>query len=223
MLSKDADQNLIVARHQLPFSFNVVSKNCQAQARPPPTSGAKRSRLQMEQSDEGPSTCDQRNARLRFEGPSQRALGNERIDNVMPAINLRDPPLPGQHRDAGPSSSPSVTPPAQLSPNAGPNHDSLNTPHRAMTDQQPTPTLTDVNPDSGSIVGGARIWLQGTNFRAHFPLFARFGTAVVSTVSIMETPFEPYLIRLLRLSLPVPFFHVICLPRLCQVASMLRS
>ena len=189
MLYKDADRNHVVARHQLPFPFNVVSKYCQAQARPPPTAGVKRSRLQMEQSEEGPSTWDRRNARLRFGGPSQRTPGNEQIDDVIPAINLREPPLRDQHRDAGPSSPLSVTRPTQLSPNAGPNHDSLSTPHQAMRDQQTTPTLTDVNPDSGSIVGGTRIWLQGTDFQALFPMFARFGTAVVLTVSIMEMPF----------------------------------
>jgi hypothetical protein len=49
-------------------------------------------------------------------------------------------------------------------------------------DDEHTPTLTEVNPDSGSITGGVRIWLKGMNFPALLPLFARFGAAVVPTV-----------------------------------------
>ena len=47
------------------------------------------------------------------------------------------------------------------------------------------PTLTESNPESGSVIGGARIWLKGKDFPACFPLFARFGSAVVPTVSLM--------------------------------------
>ena len=72
-------------------------------------------------------------------------------------------------------------------------------------------------------MGGARIWLQGKDFPAVFPLFARFGTAVVPTVSTIEIPFKPHLIRFPRLSPPVPISPVVCLPQLCQVSSMLRS
>ena len=180
----------------------------------------------MEQSEEGPTTLDRRNVRLRSEGPSQRVPSNGRIDDATPTINSRGPPLCDPHCGGSPSSSLSITPPTQLPPNAGPNSDLLNTPHQAVvpptTERQPTPTLMDVNPESGSITGGARIWLKGKDFPALFPLFARFGTAVVSTVSIMEILFEPYLIRFPRLSLPVPFFPVIYLPRLCQVSSTLR-
>ena len=50
------------------------------------------------------------------------------------------------------------------------------------TDVAPLPTLTDVNPESGSVTGGTRIWLKGINFPP-VPLFARFGSAVVPTVS----------------------------------------
>ena len=170
---------------------------------------------------------DRRNVRLRSEGPSQRAPGNERIDGATPATNLQDPPLCGQHRDGSPFSGLSLTPPTQLPPNAGPNSNSLNTPHQAIIppriDQEPTPTLMDVNPESGSITGGARIWLKGRDFPAVFPLFARFGTAVVSTVKTIKLPFEPCLISFLRLSPQAPCFPVICLPQLCQVSSMLRS
>lgn len=61
------------------------------------------------------------------------------------------------------------------------------------TDGEPTPTLTEVNPESGPITGGARIWLKGINFPALFPLFARFGTTVVATVSRMGLRFGPHL------------------------------
>ena len=165
--------------------------------------------------------------RLRSEGPSQGVAGNQRIDDATPAINLRDSLMGGRHRDNSPSSSIPLTPLTQMPPNAGPNSDSLNPPHQEITpprtDQQPTPTLVDVNPESGSITGGARIWLKGKDFPAAFPLFARFGTAVVPTVSTIEIPFKHHLIRFLRISPPVPFFPVICLPQLCLVSSMLRS
>ena len=181
----------------------------------------------MEESEEGPTISDRRNVRLRSEGPPQRAPSNGRIDDGTLAINLRDPPLSDQHRDGSPSSSLFFNPPIQLPRNAGPNSDSLKTPHQAIipptTDRQPSPTLMDVNPESGSITGGARIWLKGKHFPAVFPLFARFGTAVVSTVSAMGITFEHCLIRFLRLSPLVPFFPVICLLQLCQVSSMLHS
>jgi hypothetical protein len=206
-------QNLIVARHQLPFSFNVVAKYCQARARPPPAAGGKRNRSQVEHLEDIPPELDQRNVRPRFEGHSQGARGNERTDD---AINLRDPPLGDQYRESSPSGSLPLTRPPHLPRHAGPNFDSLDTPHQAIvsprTDEEPTPALIDVNPESGSITGGARIWLKGKDFPALLPLFARFGTAVVSTVSTMEIPFEPYLIRSLRLSPLEPFFPVICLP-----------
>ena len=173
----------------------MVPKYCQAQARPPPTAGAKRSRCQIEEPEEVPSTLDRRNVRLRSEGPSQRAAGNKRIDEATPAINLREPLLCGRNHDGSQCGSLSLTPPTQLPPNACPNPDSLNTPHQAIipprTDRQPTPALVDVNPESGSIMGGARIWLRGKDFPAVFPLFARFGTAVVPTVSTIGIPFKP--------------------------------
>jgi hypothetical protein len=176
----------------------------------------------MEQPEDIHPVVDQRNVRPRFEGPSQEAPGNERFDHVTPVINLRDP-LGGQHSEGSPSSSP----PPQLPRNAGPNSDSLSTPFQATapprTDPEPTPTLIDVNPESGSTTGGARIWLKGQNFPTLISLFARFGTAVVSTVSPMEIPFDPYLIRFLRISPLAPFFPVGCLPQPCQVSSMLRS
>ena len=53
-------------------------------------------------------------------------------------------------------------------------------------DREGNSALTEVNPESGSITGGARIWLKGIDFPALFPLFARFGTTVVPTVSLRD-------------------------------------
>jgi len=133
----------------------------------------------------------------------------------MSVIIPRDFSLGGQHCVGTSSGSLPVALPPHLPRNAGPNFDSLDIPHQTIVppraDEEPTPTLIDVNPESGSITGGARIWLKGKDFPALVPLFARFGTAVVATVSTMEIPFEPYLIRFLRLSPLQPFFPVICL------------
>ena len=84
------------------------------------------------------------------------------------------------------------------------------------------PTLTDVNPEQGSITGGARIWLQGIDFPALFPLFARFGTAVVPTVSLRDERCKPQLTNFLRPSPLATFFPVICPLLACPVPSMLR-
>ena len=209
------DQKFIVAQYQLPFSFNVVAKYCKIREKPPPVAGRKRSRHQVEQSEDMPPRLDQRNVRPRLEGHSQGAPGNERTDEAMPVINPRGSSLGGQHCGGSSSGSLPVVLPPHLSGNAGPNVDSPDVPHQAIVppkvDEEPTPTLMDVNPESGSVTGGARIWLKGKDFSATSPLFARFGTAVVATVSTMETPFEPYLITFLRLSPLQPFFPVICL------------
>ena len=210
------DQNFIVAQYQLPFSFNVVAKLKKVRERPPPAAGRKRSRLQVEQSEDVPPKLDKRNVRPRLEGHSQRAPGNEQTDEAMSVIIPWDSSLGGQHREGSSSGSLPVALPPHLLRNAGPNVDSLDIPHQAIVppraDEEPTPTLIDVNPESGSITGGARIWLKGKDFPALIPLFARFGTAIVPTVSTMEIPFEPYLIRFLRLSPLQATFPVIYLP-----------
>lgn len=175
--------------------------------------------------DDIPPTVDQRNVRPRFDSPPQGVPGDRRVDHVIPTIDLRDHCRCGQHRGCSPPSSP----PLQLPRNASPNSDSLNVqrpPQKAIapptTDQGPLPTLVEVNPESGSIAGGARIWLRGMDFPG-FPLFARFGGTVVPTVSLLEIPFGPYLIRLLRLSPRAAFYSVIRPPLPCQVSSMSRS
>ena len=91
-----------------------------------------------------------------------------------------------------------------------------------VTDGERGPTLTEVNPEHGSIIGGAKIWLKGIDFPALFPLFARFGTAVVPTVSLREKRCKPQLTNFLRPSPAVHFLPVICPPQACQVPLMSR-
>ena len=153
----------------------------------------------------------QRNVRARFDDLSQRDADDERNDHPRPAFNPRNAPQGGQYREG--ESSNTISPP-QPPRNAGPN------PPR--TDGEPAPTLTEVNPKHGSIMGGATIWLKGFDFPALFPLFARFGTAVVPTVSIRNERCKPQLTKFLRPSPLVSFLPVICPPQPCQVSSMLR-
>ena len=134
---------------------------------------------------EAPPVVDQRNVRARFDDFSQRDVDDERNDHLIPAFNPRNAP---QYREG--DSSNAFSPP-QPPRNAGPNPSPLcpcKTPNPAITpprtDGEPAPTLTEVNPKHGSIMGGAEIWLKGIDIPALFPLFARFGTAVVPTVSI---------------------------------------
>jgi hypothetical protein len=99
--------------------------------------------------------------------------------------------------DSSLSSFPSLVLPSQPSWISGPNSEPLTAQQPPMqapkTDGEPSATLTEVNPESGPITGGARIWLKGINFPSIFPLFARFGTSVVPTVSRMGLRFGPYL------------------------------
>ena len=91
----------------------------------------------------------------------------------------------------------------------------------AEADGELNPTLTEVNPDSGSITSGVRIWLKGMDFPALLPLFARFGAAVVATVGT-----RLHLSRLSHLfarpSLLPTFLPVNCLPEPTQASSLLR-
>ena len=145
----------------------------------------------MEQSEE-PPVEDRRNVRARFVDSSRKDADYERNDDAILAVNPPNAPQGGQHREGDPSNaSPSTVLPPQPPQNAGPNPgppSSWKPPNPVIapprTDAEPTPTLTDVNPEQGYITGGARIWLKGMDFPAHFPLFARFGTAVVPTVNL---------------------------------------
>jgi hypothetical protein len=173
VLSEDGRQNNIVAQYRLPFSFDVVAK----------LQGQKRVRGQMDQPEETPLV----EHRPRFGDHPQRDADDEPIDGPMPAVSPRNAP---------PGAVPLAQPPRNAGPNAAPlgNWEPPNPPiPPPKTDGESTPTLIEVNPESGSITGGARIWLRGTNFPAVFPLFARFGTAVVPAVSLKDLRCEPQL------------------------------
>ena len=121
---------------------------------------------------------DQRNVRPRFDEGGA-------VDEPMPAaFNPRNIPQAGPYRegDSSSASPPAVSPPRNAVPWKAPNP-VIPPP---VTDGEGAPTLTEVNPEHGSITGGARIWLKGIDFPALFPLFARFGTAVVPTVSLTD-------------------------------------
>jgi hypothetical protein len=168
-----------VAQHRLPFSFNVV---------PRLPKGQKRKRGQ----EEIQSEVNQRNVRPRLDDPPQRDTDEEQNALPMPAVDPRNVPQGSQHCEGNSSSAlPPGVPPAV--PNSGPLSSQPPNAAPPRTDVAPIPTLTEVNPEAGPITGGARIWLKGINFPALFPLFARFGTAVVPTVSLKYLRCEPQL------------------------------
>jgi len=167
-----------VAQCRLPFSFNVLSKLPRA-PRPHETPET-RKRRRPEQED-GDLPAPERTVRRRMDG-------NGQVHH--PAQDIGHPSAPQGHEDNS-SSMPPLVPPPQPAQNVALSSAELNTvkpPYRAAslpeTTGERTPTLTEVNPDSASITGGVRIWLKGTHFPALFPLFARFGTAVVPTVRV---------------------------------------
>ena len=198
-----------MAQYRLPFSFRVVAKLPQ---------GQKRRRGHLDQPEE-PSVVDQRNVRARFDDVPQRDV----VDEPMPAFDPRNIPQGGQYRDGDSSS---ASPPAVSPPQPPRNVVPWKPPNPVIapprTDGEPTPTLTEVNPEQGSITGGARIWLKGIDFPALFPLFARFGTAVVPTVSLRDERCKPQLTNFLRPSPLATFLPAICPPQVCQVPSRLH-
>jgi len=178
VLSEDESQKHIVAQSLLPFSFNVVPKV--------PTAPEKRKRAQ-----EGNALTPQpRAVRRRVECANTTA----QINPPASDIDCPDAHEAVQSSDVSTSSSPPLAPPLVPSQSAGSSSaplDAIKPPSQAVpppgTEGECTPTLTEVNPESGSITGGATIWLKGMDFPTLFPLFARFGTAVVPTVSSLTT------------------------------------
>ena len=179
----------IVAQYRLPFSFNVLAKLPQGQTKPPRV-GGKRSRSQVEQPEGTPLRVNQRSVRPRFVDSLQRDPPmDEHVDNTSPVNRLWDSPKSSQHHDCSPSSAPSLMSPPLLPWGVSPSfesHDIIHRPDQAISppkiDGELVPVLMEVNPESGSIAGGARVWLKGMDFPTTFPLFARFGSAVVPTV-----------------------------------------
>ena len=198
-----------MAQCQLPFSFIVLPK-------PPPVPGqiSRKKRAPPEGAALAP---DPRFVRPRLDDvnvPVQRnPLSSEEIHHPAPATNYRNFPRGVQSHEDGSFNRPSlVVPPQNIATIPG-----AIAPPRI--DCEPPPTLTEVNPEAGSLTGGARIWLKGINFSPRIPLFARFGTTVVPTVSLNHLILKPSLIMSLRPSPPAIFLPVICPPQPCQVLS----
>lgn len=170
-----------MAQHRLPFSFNVVPRL--------PNQG-KRKRAQLEQEGDPPAPeppavrrrKDDANVLAQTNPPQ-----NHQVHHLAPGIDHQDALEGVQSTDGSSSSSSPLVLPPQPPHNISSSSAPLKPPNEAIapprTDVEPVSTLTEVNPESGSITGGARIWLKGLDFPAIFPLFARFGTAVVPTVS----------------------------------------
>ena len=133
---------------------------------------------------------------------------NEWGDFPKPATSIRDAPEDGRDRFGSSSNSSPLIQPTQLHWDTS----AIKPPDKAIfpprADGEHPPTLTEVNPESGSITGGVRVWLTGLDFPAIFPLFARFGTAVVPTVRpslCISRSTSPCLLDVLR-------FQPSCLP-----------
>ena len=173
-----------MAECRLPFSFKV-------EPRLPAVKG-KRKRPQIEQGGDLPTT-EPRVIRRRMGGANVTAQiyppGNEQIHHLA----HRDVPEVVQScEDSTLSSAPLAPLTLSLETSRSANSSSaplevIKLPNQAIapprTEGECGPTLTEVNPEQGTTTGGARIWLAGMDFPSLFPLFARFGTAVVPTVS----------------------------------------
>jgi len=199
ILSEDESQKQVVAECRLPFSFNVVPKIW--------VTHGKRNSAQVKQEGDFP-TPEACAVRPRMDGPNVTAqihpLGNDPIHH--PA-QLRPPRYDQIHHPAqdidrqgasevvqswedskfsgNPLASPAPAP--QTGDLSSTSLEVTNRPNQVIvlprTDGECEPTLTHVNPESGSTTGGTVIWLAGIDFPVRFPVFARFGTSVVRTVS----------------------------------------
>ena len=156
-----------------------------------PAAQAKRKRALVEQ-DGGPLTPERPAVRRRVDDaniPAQiNPPMNEQTHHPASDTDYPDPEVGG----GSTSSSPPLVPlPSRNAGSSSAPPDATKPPNQAVTtprtEGEGTPTLTEVNPESGSITGGATIWLKGMDFPPLFPLFARFGTAVVPTVSPFVT------------------------------------
>ena len=210
-----------MAQCRLPFSFHVLAKA------PPLRQGlltiqGKRKRVNFEQEDGAPPPPEPRSVKARMSDPNvlarENPLGGGHVPHPDSAVDHRDSSQGVQSCEGSLSSSSQVV----SVQNARPNSKPLSAWKLPRADVERTPTLTEVNPESGSISGGTTIWLKGIDFPAS-PPFVRFGDAVVPTVCSNYLPFGPNLITFLRLSLPATSLPVNCLTQPRQVSPMLRS
>ena len=182
----------------------------------------KRKRLELEQTEGAALAPEPRFVRPRLDDANVLVHSHppisEEIDHPVPARNHQNSPRAAQSHEGGSFNSLSLAIPTQPPPNADANSETIGPPR---PDGDTTPTLTEVNPETGSITGGARIWLRGINFSSRFPIFARFGTTVVPTVSLYHLPSGSNCTDPPRPSPPATFLSVICPRRPCQGSSTL--
>ena len=151
----------------------------------PPVPPINRTRnRQPEEEDEDLPAAERRSVRPRKDGANALAQRNLPCNgqNHYPALDMGHGSAPRGHK--GNSCSLTLVPLGQQARSAGlgPAHFQAISPLKA--DAELPPILTEVNPDSGSVAGGVRVWLKGMDFPALSPLFARFETAVVPTVRV---------------------------------------
>ena len=178
----------------------------------------KRKRLELEQPEGAALAPEPRFVRPRLDDGNVLVHSHPPISEEILAMNHQNSPRAAGSHEGGSFNSPSLALPTQPPQNANADSEAISQPR---PDDDPTPTLTEVNPEVASIRGGARIWLRGINFSSRFPIFARFGTTVVPTVSLNHLPLGPNLTNLLRPSPPPTFLPVICPQPLCQGSSTL--
>ena len=198
-----------MAQCRLPFSFSVLAKLPPVPGRKSATQ-RKRKRVEHGQGEGGGLAPEPRFVRPRLDPSS------EQIYHPAPDVNYQSSLQDVQSHEFNP---PPLVLPIQPPRDAGANSGAISPPR---TNDEPIPTLTEVNPEAGSIRGGARIWLKGINFSSCFPLFARFGTTVVATVRLNHLTSGPNLIKFLRPSPPATSLSVICPPQPCQASLTLH-
>ena len=203
-----------MAQCRLPFSFNISSK-----LSPGPTRSTIHgtNKGSQPEGDRDPLAPEPRTDRRRMDGANALTRGN------FPGNGQNHHPALGTAHEGNSSCSLPLVPLGQQarSTSLNPAHVQAISPLKAYAERPPI--LTEVNPDSGSVIGGVRIWLQGMYFSALPPLFARFGAAVVPTVSVrfLLSGFTHH-VRFARLSLLPTFLPVICLPDPRRVSSISR-
>jgi hypothetical protein len=173
-----------VAQCRLPFSFNILSKLPPGQRALAIHGTKKRPRPEEEDGDPpAPEPRAVRRRRRQMDDVNALALGhppgNGQGHHPAPYIGNHGSP---QGREDSSSSSLPLVPLLQPAGSADLSSVRPQVIPPPKPDRECTPTLTEVNPDSGTITGGLRVWLKGMNFPVLLPLFARFGAAVVPTV-----------------------------------------
>ena len=140
ILSEYEGQNHPIARHRLPFSFNVEDQYSQMQTTPPRKTQGGRQLGQTEKRNDQPQIDD----------PPRGDPGTERVHQAIPAIDLPGSLQGDQHGERKPSI-PSHLPPPQLLQKASANPTPPNAPSHRAAAPPPRPntgikTNTEVYP-----------------------------------------------------------------------------